>query len=99
MIKLVMTWYVRDGLEAEYLEFLTKRFTKLLAEMGVQPTDAWYAAWGQGPQVIAGGVTSDRAKMRAALESQPWQTLNDELDRLVSGFEYKVVKAEGGFQL
>ena len=99
MIKLIMTWYIKDGLEAEYLEFLTKRFTKMMAEMGVQPTDAWYAAWGQGPQVIAGGVTSDRAQMEAALQSEQWQALKKELDRLVSGFEYKVVQAAGGFQL
>jgi hypothetical protein len=63
MIKLIMTWNIREGRETEYLEFLTQDFTRLIGEMGVQPLDAWYSAWGQGPQVIAGGVTKDLETM------------------------------------
>ena len=94
-----MTWNIRDGKEAEYLEFLTHRFAKVLAEMGVQPTDAWYAAWGQGPQVIAGGVTNDMAAMEGALGSEHWETFKRELGGLVADFQFKVVEASGGFQL
>jgi hypothetical protein len=98
MIKLIMTWNIRDGQEAEYLEFLTRRFAKILVEMGLQPTDAWYAAWGHGPQVIAGGVTNDLASMEQAMNGEHWETLKRELGGLVTDLEFKVVEAKGGFQ-
>lgn len=99
MIKLIMTWDIKEGQESEYLEFLTKRFAKIMIEMGVQPTDAWYAAWGEGPQVLAGGVTKDLETMEDALNSEHWEALRRELHKLVTDFQFKVVEAKGGFQL
>jgi hypothetical protein len=45
MIKLLMTWNIREGKETEYLEFLNREFTRSLMAMNVHPTDAWYAVW------------------------------------------------------
>ena len=99
MVKLIMTWNVREGKEAEYLEFLTREFTKAIVAMGIQPTDAWYAIWGRGPQVLAGGITEDLDVMTQALASDEWQVLQERLGELVVDFEYKVVEHKGGFQL
>jgi hypothetical protein len=99
MIKLIMTWNVREGKENEYLEFLTRDFAKALLEMGLQPTDAWYAVWGQGPQALAGGVTDDLEAMEKALASDAWRSLQEKLAGIAVDFEHKVVKATGGFQL
>ncbi|NLX36761.1 MAG: hypothetical protein GXY68_08755 [Chloroflexi bacterium] len=99
MVKLIMTWNIRPGKEPEYLDFLTKSFTEAIVAMGIQPTDAWYAVWGQGPQVLAGGVTETLADMERALASPDWTALVDRLLELVVDFEYKVVQQEGGFQL
>jgi hypothetical protein len=99
MVKLIMTWNIREGKESEYLEFLTQEFAKSVLAMGIQPTDAWYAVWGRGPQVFAGGVANDLAAMEKALASDEWVQLCDRLDMLVTGFEFKVVEHTGGFQL
>jgi hypothetical protein len=99
MIKLIMTWNIREGKEAEYLDFLNREFVKAVAGMGVQPTDAWYAVWGQGPQVTAGGVTEDIEGMEKALKSDNWRTFRDKLLEYVSDFHFKVVESTGGFQL
>ena len=99
MVKLIMTWNIREGKETEYLEFLTRDFTKAIIAMGIQPTDAWYAVWGQGPQVLAGGVTQDLETMEQALASEEWKKLREKLEELVVDLKYKVVEAQGGFQL
>lgn len=99
MIKLIMTWNIRPGKESEYLEFLTKEFGEAVVALGIQPTDAWYAVWGKGPQVLAGGVTETLPEMERALGSPEWEKLRARLDDLVVDFEYKVVQREDGFQL
>lgn len=99
MIKLIMTWNIREGKEREYLQFLENEFQKTLLEMGVQPTDAWYAVWGQGPQVLAGGVTQDIESMEEALRSEAWASFRSKLADLVTDLQYKVVESTGGFQL
>jgi len=99
MIKLIMTWSIREGKEKEYLEFLTRDLAKSILAMGIQPTDVWYAVWGQGPQVLAGGVTDDLPSMQEALASAEWTAFQAKLSDLVVGFEHKVVEASGGFQI
>jgi hypothetical protein len=99
MVKLIMKWNIKEGKEKDYLDFLTHDFTKTVMSMGIQPTDAWYAVWGRGPQVLAGGVTEELKTMEKALASDEWRELLAELQGLVVDFSYKVVEAEGGFQL
>jgi len=99
MVKLIMTWNIREGKEAEYLEFLSKDFTKLLLSMSIHPTDAWYAVWGRGPQVIAGGVAEDLAVVEKALQGEEWATLRGKLREFVVDFKYKLVEHTGSFQL
>ncbi|MGI5916136.1 MAG: hypothetical protein ACOX9A_06770 [Anaerolineae bacterium] len=99
MVKLIMTWNIREGKETEYLEFLTRDFTRSIMNMGIQPTDAWYAVWGQGPQVLAGGVADDLDAMKQALNSDEWKEFIEKLQELVVEFKYKVVEYAGGFQI
>jgi hypothetical protein len=99
VIKLIMTWNIREGKEREYLQFLENEFQKSLLEMGIQPTDAWYAVWGQGPQVLAGGVTEDIESMEDALRTETWAEFRRKLGNLVTDLDYKVVESTGGFQL
>ena len=99
MVKLIMTWNIRDGKEQEYMGFLTREFTKSLLNMGIQPSDAWYAMWGKGPQVLAGGEADARETMEAILASDEWNEFQEKLQELVVDFQSKVVEAKGGFQL
>ena len=99
MIKLLMTWNIREGKETEYLEFLNREFTRSLMAMNVHPTDAWYAVWGKGPQVLAGGVTEDVETMEHALGSDEWKQFQEKLQEFVLDLHYKVVEASGGFQI
>jgi len=99
MIKLIMSWNIREGKETEYLEFLNRDFTKALLGMDIHPTDAWYAVWGQGPQVLASGVTDDMGTMEEALASDEWSKFREKLGEFVVDFKSKVVEASTTFQL
>jgi len=99
MIKLMMTWNIREGKETEYLEFLNRDFVKLFDAMGIQPTDAWYQVWGRGQQVLAGGVTHSYEAMEKALGSDDWKQFKTKLLEYVTDFKAKIVEGTGGFQL
>ena len=99
MIKLLMTWDMKEELEHSYLEFMMREFVPGLMRLGIQPTEAWYTVYGSGPQVLSGGVVEDLETMEGVLASSQWQELVTKLEGLVTNFEYKVIEASGGFQL
>ncbi len=98
-LKLIMTWDMVPGQEQEYFEFLVREFVPGLQRLGVEPTEAWYTTYGDGPQMLAGFVAENHEVMQKALETQEWATLRDKLFEYVTNFNSKVVRATGGFQL
>lgn len=99
MIKLIMSWNIRSGLEDEYFEFVMEAFAPGLLELGIRPTDAWYTAYGNHPQILAGGVADDLKSLQKALASPEWRVLKLELLTYVTDYNQKTVRASGGFQL
>ncbi len=99
MVKLLMTWDIRPGKESEYFEFVVQEFAPKLVRLGIQPTEAWYTVYGNGPQILTGGVTEDRASLDNILEGEEWKTLHKKLLSFVTNFTYKIVPHTGNFQL
>ena len=99
MIKLLMSWDIKASKEREFLDFLMQEFTPAIQKLGLQPTDAWLTVYGEGPQVLAGGVTEDMEAMTALLDNSQWRELEGKLLEYVTNYKRKVVLAEGGFQL
>jgi hypothetical protein len=99
MIKLLMTWDIKPEREAEYMEFIMREFGMGMIQIGLQPTDAWYTMYGQGPQVLAAGVTETLEKMYEILSSPEWRTLEAKLLTFVDNYKRRIVEATGGFQL
>ncbi len=99
MIKLLMTWDIRPGKESEYFEFVVQEFGPRLLRLGIQPTEAWYTVYGEGPQILAGGVANDRAALLNILEGEEWQTLHKKLLEFVTNYSSKIVQHTGNFQL
>ena len=98
-LKLLMTWDMVPGREQEYFEFLVREFVPGLQRLGVQPTEAWYTTYGEGPQMLAGFVAENHEVMQEALETDDWESLKAKLFDYVTNFNSKVVRATGGFQL
>lgn len=99
MMKLLMTWDIKPGRETAYLDFVTSEFAPGLMKLGLEPTEAWYTVYGEGPQILTGGVAQDMEAMQEVLSSEEWQALRDRLLDYVNNFSLKVVPATGRFQL
>ena len=58
-VKLLMTWDILPGQAQEYFEFIVREFLPGMQKLGVEPTDAWYTAYGEGPQIMVGGIAPE----------------------------------------
>jgi hypothetical protein len=98
-IKLLMTWDIRPDTEKEYFEFVMKEFAPGLMRLGLQPTEAWYTAYGNAPQILTGVVAPDLESMSRALHTDEWQELKERLLNFVENYEQRVVRASSRFQM
>ena len=99
MVKLLMSWDIQSGNEAEYFQFVIQEFVPGLLRLGLQPTEVWFTAYGDCPQIQAGGLASDLGAMDKIIHGPDWLELRQKLEGYVTGFQQKVIPAEGGFQL
>jgi hypothetical protein len=99
MVKLLMSWDIQSGNEAEYFQFVIQEFVPGLLRLGLQPTEVWFTAYGDCPQIQAGGLAPDFSTIDKIIHSSDWQELRQKLEGYVSGYQQKVIRAEGGFQL
>jgi hypothetical protein len=98
-VKLLMTWDILPGQAQEYFEFIVREFLPGMQKLGVEPTDAWYTAYGDGPQIMVGGIAPNLEAMEKFLASREWQAVSEKLMNYVENYAYKVIRARGGFQL
>jgi hypothetical protein len=98
-VKLLMSWDILPGQEQSYFEFAMQTFAPELMKLGWQPTEAWYTLYGDGPQILTGGIADSVDKMREILESDEWENLRQRLLQYVTNFRYKVIPATGRFQM
>jgi hypothetical protein len=99
MVKLLMSWDIKSGREQPYFEFVVREFAPGLMRLGLQPTEAWYTVYGDGPQILTGAVADDMDTMRRILAGEDWKQLRERLLEYVSNFAQKIVNASGRFQL
>jgi hypothetical protein len=99
MVKLLMSWDIRPGQESEYFEFIVREFAPGIMRLGIQPTEAWYTVYGNGPQILTGVVAEDLGTMQKILITEEWKELHNKLMAYVTNFRHKIVEATGRFQL
>lgn len=99
MVKLLMNWDIQSGREAEYFQFIIQDFVPGLLKLGLQPTEVWFTAFGDCPQIQAGGLAADVATVQNIIGGTGWQELRGKLEEYVTDYRQKVIPAEGGFQL
>jgi len=99
LIKLLMSWDIKPGQEAAYFEFQVQEWAPSMMQMGLHLTEAWYTVYGEGPQILVGGVADDLETMERILESDEWQSLREKLLQFVTNYSYKIVRASNRFQM
>lgn len=73
MMKLLMRWTSRPDANSPISSPLSAKFAPKMMRLGLQPTEAWYTVYGQGPQISTGGVANESA-METIVESGPVAT-------------------------
>lgn len=99
MVKLLMSWDIKPGRDAEYFEFVVREFVPGATRLGLQPTEAWFTIYGERPQVLSGMLAEDLSAMQTILDSKEWKTLHGRLLDLVTNYRQKIVRAMGPLQI
>lgn len=98
-LKLLLSYDVSAENVNEYRQFVLQKYVPAMQMMGFQISEAWHTAYGNVPNRLLGFVCQDRATVDQLIINDEWQSLNHELEELVSEFSYKVVPYRGVFQL
>src|SRR5215510_3326954 len=98
-VKLIMSWDIKQGRDQEYFEFMVREFAPGITRLGLQPTEAWFAVYGECPQIMMAGITNDFSTMKAFLDSQEYKELRERLLQFVTNYQQKIVRLLPGFQL
>jgi hypothetical protein len=99
MIKLLLSWDIKPGQDQEYFEFMVREFAPGITRLGITPTEAWFAVYGDCPQILMEGIADNLTTMREMLGSDEWTTLHTKLLTYVDNYQQKVVRATAGFQI
>jgi len=99
MVKLLMSWDIKPGAESDYFEFVVREFAPGIMKLGIQPTEAWYTVYGDGPQILTGAIAEDLPSLKSILSSDDWRRLKTKLFDYVTNLDSKIVRATGRFQM
>jgi hypothetical protein len=99
MVKLLMSWDIVEGRDAEYFEFVVREWVPGITRLGLQPTEAWFTIYGEASQILTGGTAKDLAAMDRLLESKEWSHLQSRLMEYVTNYRQRVVKNNGNLQI
>lgn len=100
MLKLLMSWDVRETHEQQHLEFLTSDFIPMLMKYG-RLSDAWLSMAGDSPEMIL-GIISEDVEIRSFLGSAEWEQHTQQLTPFIENFRAwltATIQQPGGFQM
>jgi len=98
-LKLLLEYDVNQDTLQEYYQFVMGQYVPTLQSMGLQMSEAWHTAYGDAPNRLLGFVCGDKQTMDNLLTSDAWVDLNDQLEKYVTDFRYKIIPYRGGFQI
>ena len=98
-LKLLLEYDVNHDTLQEYYQFVMGQYVPTLQSMGLQMSEAWHTAYGDAPNRLLGFVCGDQQTMDNLLISDAWVDLNDQLEKYVTDFHYKIIPYRGGFQI
>ncbi|MEJ2749076.1 MAG: hypothetical protein P8183_14395 [Anaerolineae bacterium] len=97
--KLLLSYEVNPESQQDYYQFIMGSYVPAVQAMGLQMSEAWHTAYGEAPNRLIGFVTDNEENIMSLLENETWRQLNEQLEKYVSEFSYKVIPYRGGFQI
>lgn len=95
----MMTWDIKPNVDQQYFEFVVREWVPGITRLGLQPREAWFAVYGDGPQITTSVVSENLGEMRDILDSNDWADLHNRLLDYVENYDQKIVRAAPGFQI
>jgi hypothetical protein len=92
MLKVMITYNMREGREQECQEYLVNKLAPGLAKLGLRMSDVWYTVWGSSPQITSGGEIADLETARDIFHSNEWEKLAAGMQDLAADLRVKVVR-------
>jgi len=98
-LRLILTWNIRPGQEAEYSSFVNERLAPGLVELGLPPHDVYYATYGRVPQILVVLDVPKLETLQQALKSEKWQKLKQGLLPFIQDYQERLIKDtdDGGY--
>ncbi len=97
--KLLLSYELDTEAMQEYYRFVMGQYVPAMQSMGWQMSEAWHTAYGNAPNRLLGFVCTDRQDVNELLDNEQWTSLNEQLQKYVSEFDFKVFPYKGGFQI
>src|SRR5260221_14622965 len=97
-VKILMSWDIKQGQDQEHFEFVGREFAPGITRLGLQPTEAWFAIYGECAQIMMAGITPDFATIKTFLDTQEWKELHARLLQYVSNYSQKIFRFSTNFQ-
>lgn len=98
-IKLVISYNMKPGREEACQRYMVQEIGGTLSEFGFRFTDAWYTAWGNGPQIMGSGLLDSVDVARELFSSPDWQEVLRGLEPYVEDFSVRLIQPAGTFQI
>ncbi len=97
--KLLLSFDVIPEQMERYFRFFVGRYIPTMQAIGLEVSEAWHTAYGEGPDRLIGFICPELERALALPENENWLSLNEELDQFVVNFDYKIIRYKEGFQL
>ena len=97
-VKLLLTYNVLPETIQEYWQFVMGRYVPTMQAMGLQMFDAYQTTYGDAPNRLVMFVAADKETAQKVMNTETWETLNDQLLEFVTDFSYKLVPFWEKFQ-
>jgi hypothetical protein len=94
MLKVKISYDMREGREQECQDYLVNKLAPGLAKLGVRVSDVWYTVWGSSPQITSGGEVEDLEKVRNIFSSRDWERLAEGMQELTTNFKVQVTRGK-----
>ena len=94
MLKVKITYDMREGREQECQDYLVNKLAPGLAKLGMRVSDVWYTVWGSSPQITGGGEMEDLDNVRSIFTSREWSRLAEGMEELTTNFRVQVTRGK-----
>lgn len=98
-MKLLLSYNMRAELSQEYYQFVLGRYIPIMQTLGLEMSEAWGTQYGNGPDRLIGFVARSEGTIHDLLSNETWHSLNEQLLKYVTEFNYKVIPYREGFQI